>query len=77
MLNACYINGVFLFKDKEIRGDCQLAPENQSAPNTRIVVLRFAAPAKEAEMIEKAFHSGIVEVNVEGVQTLLSGNQTV
>jgi len=70
VVNGMYRNGVSLFREATFVADSQLLPATATAPNTRVVVLRFAAPAATAEALHQAFQTGDAELNLEGVKPL-------
>lgn len=69
ILNAAYNNGISFFNEKIILADSVLSPPREGS-NTRVVTLRFAAPAAEAEQLVHAFRSGEAELTIEGVKPL-------
>jgi hypothetical protein len=69
-VNAIYDNGISLFKNKLFKSDAQVLPARPETPNTRIVTIRFAASAGDAEALEHAMRSGCCELNLEGVKAL-------
>ena len=68
-VNAVYGNGVDLFKDRIIVADSQLSALKPNG-SVRVVTLRFAMPAAEAEQLDHAFHTGNAELSLDSVRQL-------